>query len=566
MKQPWQSYYHKYRKPACIGSLYLIIESLIDLSLPKFMSLVVNEGIKFNRLDLIVHYGVIMIALTFIGAIFAVGRNIKATEVSYGIEVDLSQAIFSKILHLKQSDIDNFDEASLITRASSDVLQIKVFLQSFLRIFFKAPIMGVGSVIMVYTLYPPLALVFLLLLFPITILIYFNVKIGVPRFHQLQLKLEQLNHKIQSTLLGIKVVRSFNRYQYEEERFEQSNAAYSREYKETKQKLAIYFPLINFMLYLAMFIFLLLSSFWIRKTNYQVGYIVAMVAYFQQFFLAIMVTMRVFDRSLKARSSKERLDSVFALQSENSIGEVPTRFEALEFKDADFGYGGALVLKNLNFNIKRGQFTAIIGATAAGKSTIVKLLTKEYDLLNGNIYYNNQDYTTLSAKELRKKIAVVRQNDVIFSSSVADNLRFAKAAASESNLDFVLEQAQAKDFVSELEFNKNTKLGRNGVKLSGGQRQRLALARALLKSPEILILDDSSSSLDNITEAKILHNLIQTSSDLTLIMIAQKIASVKNAEQIIVLDDGEIAAIGKHDELLKSSTLYQSIYASQGGS
>ncbi len=565
MQEPWQVYYKKYRKSAFIGIMFLIIESLIDLSLPNLLSKVVDQGIKCNRLDLIINYGLMMIALTLVGAIFAVGRNIKATEVSYGVEVDLSQDIFNKILRLQQADIDSFDEGSLITRAANDVLQIKIFLQTFLRIFFKAPVMAVGSVLMASLLYPPMALIFIAMIIPISLLVYLNVRIAVPLFYQLQHKLEKLNHKIQSTLLGIKVVRSFNRYLYEEEHFEKYNQAYSHAYKNTKKRIAIFFPLINFVLYSAMLALLLLSSYWIRKSDFEVGYIVAMVAYFQQFFLAIMVTMRVFDRSLKAKSSKVRLDAVFALEDVDQSGNSVTEFEHLECKALNFGYGGKLVLKNINFELKKGQFTAIIGATGVGKTSIVKLLTKEYSALNGNIYYNNQPLSALNARELRKRIAVVRQNDIIFSGSVSENLRFAKQDASENELNRVLKIAEADKFVANLAKQKQTLLGRNGVKLSGGQRQRIALARALLKAGDILVLDDSTSSLDNLTEQKILSNLKNYCSDLTLIMIAQKISSIKTADQIIVLDDGKVDSIGNHQQLLETSAVYRAIYHSQTG-
>ena len=563
-------YAKKYKKDFTIAIIFLLLETLIDLILPTMMSFIIDNGVKNNDLDYVLKFSFYMLIITLLGASFAVIRNIKSSIVSQSIGKDLREDLYIKINRLSASKISSLTEASLITRLTNDVNQIQNFAHGLMRVFVKAPLLGIGSVIMALVLDRTIGLISLMIVPIVMIAIILNLKLSYPIFLKIQKSLDKVNSRLKEYLSGIRVVKAFNRYDYERQRFESVNDELKNVSISGMRRLAIFSPLVTLLVNLGIVIILWVGSDLVVNADFEVGKIVAVLNYMTQLLFSLVMSTRIINMYIRSKASSDRLDEVFNAEETLKSPEKPLMIEKdeilLEFKNVYFKYFEKTnyVLEDINFKLKPNTTLAIIGTTGSGKSTIVNLVLRFFDPNSGEIKFYGKNIKDLDLKKYREKIAVVPQKNLLFTGTILDNLRWGNENASFDEIVSCSKIAMADDFIKTFKDGYDTYLGQGGVNLSGGQKQRISIARALLKNPELLILDDATSSVDLITERKIKERL-KNSLSTTTILIAQRITSVMDAENIIVLDDGKIEAIGTHDYLLDHSEIYKSIYISQLG-
>lgn len=568
-----KKYIKNYWKPFCLAIACLTAEAACDLLQPTIMAKIIDVGVKEKQMDYIISMGTKMLMVTGIGALAAVSRNIISSNVSQKFGADLRGDLFKKIQKLSVENIDKFGTASLVTRLTNDVTQVQNFVNGLMRIFVKAPLLCIGSIIMAIRLNLSMSIVFLIVVPIISLLIYMNMNISYPFFTKTQKAIDKINSTMREYLSGVRVVKAFNRFKYEEERFEKSNEELKDVSISALRVNAFFSPNITLTINLGIAAILWIGGSKVNSGNMQVGQIIAFTNYMTQILFSLMMISHVLTMFVKARASAERIGEV--LNQEDSIKVIEKPIDTfdikgkIDFEDVYFSYAGASgepVLKDVSFICTSGETVGIIGSTGSGKSTLVNLICRFYDVTNGCIKVNNVNIKDMDIKELRNKIAVVHQTIVLFSGTIKDNIKWGKEDASMDEIEEVSKISQAHEFISSLPKGYNTFLGQGGVNLSGGQKQRVSIARALIKEPEILILDDCTSAVDVTTEMKIKKALKEYSKDLTCIVIAQRITSVMDADKIIVLDNGKIAGIGKHEELLKKCEVYKDIFRSQVGS
>lgn len=563
-------YAKKYKKDFTIAIIFLLLEALVDLILPTIMSFIIDNGVKNNDLDYVLKFSFYMLIITLLGASFAVIRNIKSSIVSQSIGKDLREDLYIKINRLSASKISSLTEASLITRLTNDVNQIQNFAHGLMRVFVKAPLLGIGSVIMALALDRTIGLISLLIVPIVMIAIILNLKLSYPIFLKIQKSLDKVNSRLKEYLSGIRVVKAFNRYDYERQRFETVNDELKNVSISGMRRLAIFSPLVTLLVNLGIVIILWVGSDLVVNADFEVGKIVAVLNYMTQLLFSLVMSTRIINMYIRSKASSDRLDEVFNAEETLKSPEKPLMIEKdeilLEFKNVYFKYFEKTnyVLEDINFKLKPNTTLAIIGTTGSGKSTIVNLILRFFDPNSGEIKFYGKNIKDLDLKKYREKIAVVPQKNLLFTGTILDNLRWGNENASFDEIVSCSKIAMADDFIKTFKDGYDTYLGQGGVNLSGGQKQRISIARALVKNPELLILDDATSSVDLITERKIKERL-KNSLSTTTILIAQRITSVMDAENIIVLDDGKIEAIGTHDYLLDHSEIYKSIYISQLG-
>lgn len=568
-----KKYIKNYWKPFCLAIACLTAEAACDLLQPTIMAKIIDVGVKEKQMDYIISMGTKMLMVTGLGALAAVSRNIISSNVSQKFGADLREDLFKKIQKLSVENIDKFGTASLVTRLTNDVTQVQNFVNGLMRIFVKAPLLCIGSIIMAIRLNLSMSMVFLIVVPIISLLIYMNMNISYPFFTKTQKAIDKINSTMREYLSGVRVVKAFNRFKYEEERFEKSNEELKDVSISALRVNAFFSPNVTLTINLGIATILWIGGNKVNSGNMQVGQIIAFTNYMTQILFSLMMISHVLTMFVKARASAERIGEVLNQEDNIKVIEKPIdTFDIkgrIDFEDVYFSYAGASgepVLKNVNFTCRSGETVGIIGSTGSGKSTLVNLICRFYDVTNGCIKVNNVNIKDMDIKELRNKIAVVHQTIVLFSGTIKDNIKWGKEDASMDEIEEVSKIAEAHEFISSLPKGYDTFLGQGGVNLSGGQKQRVSIARALIKEPEILILDDCTSAVDVTTEMKIKKALKEYSKDLTCIVIAQRITSVMDADKIIVLDNGKIAGIGKHEELLKECEVYKDIFRSQVGS
>ena len=554
-------YIKKYWKPFCLAVFCLTVETTCDLMQPTIMSKIVDIGVKNKDLNFVLKMGVVMLGVTALGAMGAVSRNILASIVSLKFGTELRSDLFRKVQELSFESIDKFDGASLVTRLTNDITLVQNFVNGLMRIFVKAPLLCIGSFIMAVRLNPKMAVIFIIVIPIIVLLIAMNMKVGYPYFRKIQKALDKVNSVMREYLSGVRVVKAFNRFNYETKRFRKSNEELSDISTNANRVMAIFTPVITLTVNLGIVATLWIGGIRVNNGSMEVGQIIAFINYMTQILFSLMMISHVFTMFVRAKASAERIDEVFA--EENTLKTFKGSFEdkalnlsngsfatavcttleevkgRIDFENVTFSYAGTSgepVLKNLTFSCLPGETVGVIGSTGSGKSTMVSLLTRFYDVSSGKIKINNCDIKTMELKNLRNKIAIVPQKIVLFSGTVLDNIKWGKEDATFEEVKKAAEVAQAHEFISILKEGYHTVLGQGGVNLSGGQKQRLSIARALIKKPEILILDDCTSAVDVTTEVKIREGLKEYSSNLTSIIIAQRITSVMSADRIIVLE------------------------------
>lgn len=566
----YKKYIEKYKKPFVIALFFLSIEAICDLMQPTIMSKIVDEGVASRNMDYVLVNTLIMFGVTLMGAIGATMRSIIASHVSQKFGRDLRVDMYEKIQSFSFDNIDKFDKASLVTRLTNDVNQVQMFVNGMMRVFVKAPMLCIGSLIMAARLNLSLSVIFLIIIPLVIAIIILNMRIGYPNFRKIQKSLDNVNSNIREYLSGVRVVKAFNRFKYEEERFGKKNDELFNVSTKAMKTIAIFSPTITATVNIGIIAVLWLGNIKINNGSIQVGAVMAFINYMTQILSSLMTMNFVFNMFVKARASSERIVEVFDQEPtiENGNEEVKKGELQISFEDVSFTYSGGIreaALKNINLNINSGELLGIIGSTGSGKSTLVKLLLRFYDVTKGKIKINGVDIKNISIESLRDRISIVPQASLLFTGSIVDNIRWGKAEADMEEVINAASLAEAHEFILKQAKGYDTKLGQGGVNLSGGQKQRISIARALIKKPHILILDDSTSAVDVTTEKKIKEGLKKFSKDLVTIIISQKITSVMEADNILVLDDGEIVGLGSHNELMDSCSVYKDIFNSQIG-
>lgn len=566
-----KKYVKKYYKLFLLALFFLSVEALCDLMQPTIMSKIVDIGIKKRDPNFVIKTGGFMLLVTGIGAVGAVMRNNISSRVSQRFGTELRFDLFCKIQNLSYENSGKFETASLVTRLTNDVTQMQNFANGMMRIFVKAPLLCIGSIIMSIILDVRLSLIIAVIIPIVIFIIFLNSHVSYPFFRKVQHSIDKLNGVMREYLSGIRVVKAFNRSDFEEKRFAISNDELANIQTSTMKITSIFSPLTMVTINLGIIGILWFGSFAIDNGSLQVGKIIAFINYMTQMSNSLMMISNIFNMFVRARASAERIGEV--MNTKDTIQKIQKCQKSgnktgIEFKDVSFAYPSnplILVLKHISFSCKPGTTLGIVGTTGSGKTSIINLILHFYDVTKGSILINGIDVRNIDEHVLRDKIAVVPQKNTLFTGSILNNIRFGNEKATMDEVKQAAKIAQIHEFIQSLPKGYETILGQGGVNLSGGQKQRLAIARSLIKKAEILILDDCTSAVDAITESKIRSGLKSYSNDLICIMIAQKITSVINADSILAIDNGKIAGCGNHNELLKSCTIYKDIYMSQFG-
>lgn len=591
-----RKYVSKYGLLFTLSLALVALEGVCDLLLPTLMSHMIDRGVLTRDRQIVALYGGWMLAITAVGALSALGRNVVSSRVSQRFGADLRGDLFRRVQYFSLRDADRFDRASLVTRLTNDVTQVQNFANGMMRIFAKAPLLCIGGLIMAVRLNPQLSLVLVVVVPLVVALIVLNMRVGFPLFLKVQSALDRLNGAMREYLSGVRSVKAFNRAAYESDKFEAINGEYRTRSTTTLRAMSGFGPAIALVVNLGVVAIVWLGGSRVDASGMQVGDIIAFVNYMTQILFSLMTISWVFNMFIRARASSGRISEVLALPggesasggavdvdkradetppaksapSTASAGESIAAAEALgvSFENVGFSYEGAgeaRALEGVTLVCEPGETLAVVGSTGAGKSTLVSLVPRLYDQTEGVIRIGGVDHRLLDISSLRERVAIVPQRTVLFTGTIADNLRWGDESAAQAELEAAAKAACAHDFIMKLQGGYDAMLGQGGVNLSGGQKQRLSIARALIRRPQILILDDCTSALDAVTESKVKAALKAYGSKLTCLLIAQRISSVIDADRIAVLDDGRLVGLGTHDELLRGCAVYRDICRSQFG-
>lgn len=551
----------------CCAIFFLTVEALCDLLQPAFMSRIVDEGVKYQDTSVVFHYGLIMLLVALLGALGAVMRNILASRTSQQIGKELRSILFQKIQTFSFANIDKLHPASLITRLTNDVTQIQNFINGSMRILVKAPITCIGAIFLIVTRTPKQIPMIVLILILCSFWILGNMMLGYPRFARLQKKLDRLNNVSREFLSSIRVVKAFGQERFETDKFAQAADELASSGTSAMRITSVFGPLINLTVNIGIVVLLWLGG---KGEQTDVGKLMASVNYMTQVLFSLSMVSNILNSMVRATASANRvrqvLDEVPAMTEPESPENGSLSREVL-FQNVSFSYPGSkrLALQNISFHAMPGSTIGIIGSTGSGKSTLIHLIPRFYDVNAGAVFVGGADNRTLDTGRLRRHIGIVPQKSFLFSGSIMDNLRWGDSDAEDDAVFQAARTACAHSFIESLPDGYDTILGQGGVNLSGGQKQRLSIARALVRKPKILILDDCTSALDASTEARVMGNIRSFSQGTTVFLISQRISSVMRSDLILCLEDGVLCRQGKHEDLLRACSVYQEIYRSQIG-
>lgn len=564
----------RYLKPysfqiACVMILVLF-QSLFELYLPFLMSKIVDNGIVNGDIDYIIRTGGVMLLVAGCCAFCAVSSGYFAARTATGFGRILRSKIFSHVEDFSLQEFERIGTPSLITRTTNDVTQVQMLTLMMLRIFVSAPIMCAGGVIMAVSMDPTLSLVLVVAVPVLVVIISIITGKSLPLFKAMQGKIDRINLILRENLSGIRVIRAFNRTGYERERFNEANLDLTGTAVRVHRMMATLMPVLMLVMNLTTVAIIWFGGIRIDTGHMQVGALMAFLQYAMQIMFSLLMASMLFVMIPRAAASAERINEV--LDTAPSIRDgVRTRKSGggeggfVEFKNVSFSYPGAEkpALSNISFKARPGEITAIIGGTGAGKTTLINLIPRFYDVDSGSIMINGMDIRDLTQKDLRAKIGLVPQKAALFTGTVTENIRFGKPGAATEEIRRALDTAQATGLVSNLPEGLDSVIAQGGTNISGGQKQRLSIARALVRKPEIYIFDDSFSALDYKTEAGLRRALRGETAGACVLIVSQRVSTIKNAEQIIVLDEGKVAGTGKHIELMESCRVYREIVLSQ---
>lgn len=568
----YMKYITPYRSAFIIGPLMMLTEVFGEIMLPKLMSLIINNGIANRDTGYIIEMGILMLLTTVLMAVGGILGAYFSAKASISFTCDLRQDIFDKVQQFSFKNIDYFSTGSLVTRLTNDVQQVQNVMMLGLRLLLRAPGLLIGALFMAFTMNASLAVIILIVIPILSVTIFLILKTAFPKFGIMQTKLDRLNNGIQEVLTNVRVVKSFVREGYEQERFNVLNEDLKQSSLGAMRIVIAMMPIMMLAMNITTLAVVWYGGNIIIDGGMAVGDLTAFTTYIVQILMSLMMLSMVFLQSSRAMASVKRINEVLdtnvdltdkgALRADAVVGEG-----RVEFRDVSFTYDGneESVLEHITFSANGGETVGIIGATGSGKTSLVQLIPRLYDASSGQVLVDGVDVRDYSLEHLREGVGMVLQKNVLFSGTIEENLLWGGEEKEREAVREAAKSAQADGFVISFEHGYGTEMGQGGVNVSGGQQQRLCIARALLKEPKILILDDSTSAVDTATEAEIRKAFKTTLKNTTKLIIAQRISSVEDADKILVMDDGRMIGMGTHTELLNSCDPYKEIYETQYG-
>lgn len=558
----------KYLHFAILSPVFMILEVLGDVIIPYLMSLIVDIGIANQDMDYVVRVGLLMIGVASVAMILGISSAFFGAKAGYGFAAEIRKKTFEKVQSFSFANLDNFTVSSLITRLTNDCNTIGQVTMMSLRMAIRAPFMMIFALVMAFNINKSLARVFLISLPLLAIVILAILAKARPLFLKLQTRVDRVNAVIQENLTSIRVVKSFNRQEFEEKKFKERNDNLMNTALKAISLIIILMPIFNLVVYSTIIAVLWIGGGQIAAGAMTGGELISFITYITQILMSLIMLSMYFMNLLRGSASVSRILEI--VNTESEIKEVPNplveaRDGSISFKNVSFNYPGSTekVLKDINFDIISGETLGIIGSTGSSKTSLVQLIARLYDVSEGSVKVGGVDVRDYDIKALRDQVAYVLQKNTLFSGTIRSNMKWGNENASDEEIIEALKHAQAWEFVSKYENGLDQIVEQGGDNFSGGQKQRLTIARALMKSPKAIILDDSTSAVDMSTDAKIQKSFKDDLPDVTTIIIAQRIASIERADRIIVMHEGEIESMGNHDTLMDLSPIYREIYESQ---
>ena len=565
------SYVKEYKKYAILTPIFVILEVVMEVIIPLLMAKIIDVGIQNNDIKYILEIGALLIVSAIMSLIFGMLSGKFAAKASAGYSKNLRKAMFHKIQDYSFENIDKFSTSSLVTRMTTDVTNVQMAFQMIIRILVRGPIMMIFALLMVLSINAKISLIFFIAIPVLGAVLMFITLKAHPNFEKVFKKYDKLNRVVQENLGAIRVVKAYVREKHENKKFKEVNDEVYTNFKKAEKIVAFNAPAMQLTIYTCILLISWIGSKTIVAGGMQTGELSSIVTYAWQILTSLMMLSMVFVMVIMAQSSAERIIEVIDEEptiknKKNAIKEV--KDASIEFENVTFAYSdeeeeGKNALENINLKIKSGETIGIIGGTGSSKSSLVQLIPRLYDVTKGKVKVGGVDVRDYDIKALRDSVAMVLQKNVLFSGTIAENLRWGKKDADEEELQEICKLSQADSFIQEFPSKYDTLLDQGGTNVSGGQKQRICIARAILKQPKILILDDSTSAVDTKTDALIRKAFREKIPNTTKIIIAQRVSSIEDADQIIVLNERKIDGIGTSKELLKTNQIYKEVYKSQ---
>lgn len=563
-------YLKDYKKESILAPVFKMLEASFELLVPLVMAAIIDTGIANHDKGYIFRMGGVLVALGLIGLACSVTAQFFSAKAAVGFATKLRHALFSHIQGLSYAELDTLGTNTLITRMTSDVNQLQSGVNLTLRLLLRSPFIVFGAMIMAFTVDVKAALIFVVAIPLLSIVVFGIMIVSLPLYKKVQAALDKVLGRTRENLEGARVIRAFCKEGQEIESFSEENEALLNIQVFVGKISAAMNPLTYIIVNIALVVLLWTGAIRVDGGIITQGAVVALVNYMSQILVELIKMANLIIQITKALACAKRIESILAVENSQQIEDLTQQAKAetddvIRFEHVGLTYqgGGEESLTDIDFKVKKGQTIGIIGGTGSGKTSVVNLIPRLYDATRGTVYVDGQDVRTYDIEQLRSKVGIVPQKAVLFAGTIRENLLWGNENATEEQLERALEISQAKEFVDTKEGRLDFKIAQGGKNLSGGQRQRMTIARAVVRDPEILILDDSASALDFATDAKLRHAIREMGNDMVVIIVSQRSSSIQYADQIIVLDDGKVAGIGTHDSLLAENEVYQEIYYSQ---
>ena len=563
-------YLKDYKKESILAPVFKMLEASFELFVPLVMAAIIDTGIANHDKGYIFRMGGVLVALGLIGLACSVTAQFFSAKAAVGFATKLRHALFSHIQGLSYAELDTLGTNTLITRMTSDVNQLQSGVNLTLRLLLRSPFIVFGAMIMAFTVDVKAALIFVVAIPLLSIVVFGIMIVSLPLYKKVQAALDKVLGRTRENLEGARVIRAFCKEGQEIESFSEENEALLNIQVFVGKISAAMNPLTYIIVNIALVVLLWTGAIRVDGGIITQGAVVALVNYMSQILVELIKMANLIIQITKALACAKRIESILAVENSQQIEDLTQQAKAetddvIRFDHVGLTYqgGGEESLTDIDFAVKKGQTIGIIGGTGSGKTSVVNLIPRLYDATRGTVYVDGQDVKTYDPKQLRSKVGIVPQKAVLFAGTIRENLMWGNENATEEQLERALEISQAKEFVDTKEGRLDFKIAQGGKHLSGGQRQRMTIARAVVRDPEILILDDSASALDFATDAKLRHAIREMGNDMVVIIVSQRSSSIQYADQIIVLDDGKVVGIGTHDSLLAENEVYQEIYYSQ---
>ncbi|MBD8045937.1 ABC transporter ATP-binding protein [Clostridium faecium] len=561
-----------YKKQVILGPIFKLLEAVFEISIPTIMILIVDKGIDSGNVPYILKIGGLMLLMAVLGVISSFTCQYFASIASQGFGTNLRDALFKKIGTLSYNEIDEFGTPSLINRITNDVNQLQLALAMFIRLAIRVPFLCIGGIIMVMFLDFKLSTIMFLSIPIFALVLYMIMNSSLPLYKTVQKKLDKLALILRENLSGVRVIRAFSRMEYEKKRFESANEDQTNTSIKVGKISALMSPITNIIMNFSILFILWFGGIRVNNGNITTGKIIAYINYTTLVLSALIIVANLIIIFTKAAASASRVNEIFDINPTIKYNDtlledrkLDENTSLIKFENVAFAYKNSkeYSISDVSFEIEYGQNVGIIGGTGSGKTTLINLIPRLYDVSKGRILINGVDVREYSKEEIRSKIGVVPQKAVLFSGTILENIRWGKENATIEEVERASKISRASEFIEKLPLKYETNISQGGVNLSGGQKQRLTIARAIVGKPEILIMDDSLSALDYATDVAVRSELKKNTKDMTVIMVSQRVSTIKDADKIIVLDDGTVAGIGTHKELINSCSVYKEICNSQ---